>query len=197
MESEDQLREEEEVECQSSRCYCPGKVKISTKRGEVRVFWSGLYLYGGRRVHWDCGETSVLGGVDHSVVSQQVEVRLGLLQLHLGDGGGVLGDWTIVGVRVEDPVAVGRGRTGVGHADGSRGRGRGAGLVLVLAARDGDGQRSHLTSAGPVTAGGLLPRRRHQGGRRRELVVIVLRNQGLEIDPDVGAGEPQRTTAKN
>ena len=156
-----------------------------------------FYLHRRRRIHRHGGQTSILRGIDHSVVGQKAEVGLGLLQLYLGDGGRVLGHRSVVGVRVEDPVAVGRGRTGVGHADGSRGRGRGAGLVLVLAARDGDGQRSHLTSAGPVTAGGLLPRRRHQGGRRRELVVIVLRNQGLEINPDVGAGEPQRTTAKN
>ena len=155
MESEDQLREEEEVECQSSHCYCPGKVKISTKRGEVSVFWSALYLYGRRGIHWDCGETSVLSGVDHSVVSQQVEVRLGLLQLHLGHGGGVLGDGSVVGVGVEDAVGVGAGGTGVGHTDGPGGGGGGTGLVVgLVAAGDTDGERPHPALAiGPLLSG--------------------------------------------
>ena len=128
-------------------------------------------------------------------MGQQTQVGLRLLQLNLGDGGGVLGDGAVVGVRVEDPVAVGRGGARVGHADGSRGGGGRAGLVLLPAGRDGDGQGAHLTSAGPVGAPrGLLPWRRHQGGRRRELVVIVLCHQRLKINPDIGAGEPQRTT---
>ena len=157
---------------------------------EIRRF---NYLHRWRRIHGHGGETSILCGVDHSVVGQQAEVRLGLLQLYLGDGGRVLGHRPIVRVRVEDPVTVGGGGARVGHADGPRRRGGRAGLVLVTTRRDGDGQRSHLTS-GPVASGGLLSRRRHQGGRRRELVVIVLRHQRLKIDPDVGAGEPQRTT---
>ena len=153
------------------------------------MFWSGLYLYGGRRVHWDCGETSVLGGVDHSVVSQQVEVRLGLLQLHLGDGWGVLGDGSVVGVRVEDAVGVGAGGTGVGHTDGPGGGGGGTGLVVgLVAAGDTDGERPHPALA----IAPLLSGRRDQGGRRQELRVV--RHQGLEVDPDAGAGEPQRTS---
>ena len=88
-------------------------------------------------------------------MSQQVEIRLGLLQLHLGDGGGVLGDWTIVGVRVEDPVGVWAGGAGVGHADGPSGRGGGAGLVVgLVTARDADGERPHAAlSIGPLLSG--------------------------------------------
>merc|ERR1719336_1131807 len=118
-----------------------------------------IVLYGGRGIHWDCGETSVLSGVDHSVVSQQVEVRLGLLQLHLGDGGGVLGDGSVVGVGVEDAVGVGAGGAGVGHTDGPSGGGGGAGLVVgVITAGDADGQRSHPA----LSIASLLSGRRHQ-----------------------------------
>ena len=158
----------EEVECQSYHCYCPSKVKISAKQDrEVKckapaevsrslaASCSCCYLYWRRGIHWDCGQASVLGWVDNSVVSQQVEIRLGLLQLHLGDGGGVLGDWTIVGVRIEDPVGVWAGGAGVGHADGPSGRGGGAGLVVgLVTARDADGERPHAAlSIGPLLSG--------------------------------------------
>ena len=188
------------------------KVNISTKQTEEsladKISRAGVtlvkldqdkdsfsfYLNGRRRIHGDRGESPVLGGVDHGVVSQQVHVGLGLLQLNLGDGGSVLGHRAVVGVRVEDAVGVGAGGAGVGHADGPSGGGGRARLVVRLVPTgDADGQRSHPALAiGPI--GPLLPGRRHQGGRRQQLGVL-LGHERLEVDPDTGAGEPQGTSA--
>ena len=102
----------------------------------------------------------------------------------------MLGHRAVVGVRVEDAVRVGAGGAGVGHADGPSGGGGGARLVVgLVTAGDADGQRPHPTLA----IGSLLPGRRHQRRRRQQLAVVV-RDEGLEIDPDTGAGEPQRTS---
>ena len=149
-----------------------------------------FYLYWRRGINGNSGETAVLGGIDHSIVSQQVQIRLGLLELNLSDGGGVLSHWPVVRVRVEDAVRVGAGGAGVGHADGPSGGGGRARLVVgLVAAGDADGERPHPALA----IASLLPGRRHQGGRRQQLRVVV-RHEGLEIDPDTRAGEPQRTS---
>ena len=68
-----------------------------------------LYLDGGRWVHRDGGQAPVLSGVHHGIVGQQTQVRLGLLQLHLGDGWRVLAHRSVVRVRVEHPMARGGG----------------------------------------------------------------------------------------
>ena len=103
----------------------------------------------------------------------------------------MLGDGSVVGVGVEDAVGVGAGGAGVGHADGPGGGGGRAGLVVgVITAGDADGQRSHPTLA----IGSLLSGRRHQRRRRQQLGVVI-RHEGLEVDPDTGAREPQRTSA--
>ena len=149
-----------------------------------------LYLEAGRRIHRDGGEPPVLGGVHHGVVGQEAQVGLGLLELHLGDGGRVLGDGPVVRVRVEHPVA-GGGRARVRHRDGPRGRARRGPVVpRVPGAGDGDGQGPHVPRAGAGVARALLPGRGHEGGGRGELV-ICLRHQGLEIHADAGAREPQ------
>ena len=97
----------------------------------------------------------------------------------------------VVRVRVEDAVRVGAGGAGVGHTDGPSGGGGRAGLVVgVIAAGDADGERPHTSLA----IGPLLPGWRHQRRRRQQLGVVV-RHEGLEIHPDTGAGEPQRTSA--
>ena len=150
-----------------------------------------MYLNWRRGIHRNSGEAAILCWVDHGVVSQQVQIRLGLLELNLSDGGSVLGHRAVVGVGVEDAVGVGAGGAGVGHTDGPSGGGGGAGLVVgVITAGDADGQRSHPTLA----IGSLLSGRRHQRRRRQQLGVVV-RHEGLEIDPDTGAREPQRTSA--
>ena len=103
----------------------------------------------------------------------------------------MLGHRAVVGVGVEDAVGVGAGGAGVGHADGPGGGGGRAGLVVgVITAGDADGQRSHPTLA----IGSLLSGRRHQRRRRQQLGVVI-RHEGLEVDPDTGAREPQRTSA--
>ena len=92
-------------------------------------------------------------------MGQQVQIRLGLLELDLSDGGGVLSHRAVVGVRVEDAVRVGASGAGVGHADGPSGGGGGARLVVgLVTAGDADGQRPHPTLA----IASLLPGRRHQ-----------------------------------
>ena len=76
----------EEVECQSYHCYCPSKVKISAKQDrEVKceapaevsrslaASCSCCYLYWRRGINGNSGETAVLGGINHSIVSQQVQ----------------------------------------------------------------------------------------------------------------------------
>ena len=50
------------------------------------------------------GQSPVFRGIHHSIVGQQAQVRLSLLQLYLSYGGGVLAGSTVVGVRVEDSV---------------------------------------------------------------------------------------------
>ena len=150
-----------------------------------------MYLNGRRRIHGNRGKSPVLGGIDHGVVSQQVHIRLDLLELNLSDGGSVLGHRAVVRVRVEDAVRVWAGGAGVGHADGPSGGGGGARLVVGLVpAGDADGERSQTTLA----IGPFLPGRRHQRRRRQQLGVLV-RHERLEIDPDTGAGEPQGTSA--
>ena len=150
-----------------------------------------MYLDSRRGIHRDSGQAPVLGGVHHGVVGEETQVRLGLLQLHLGDGGRVLGDGAVVGVRVEHPVT-GGGGAGVGHRDGAGGGARRRPVVPVVpGARDGDGQGPHVAGAG--AAGALLPGRGHEGGGRGELV-LSLRHQGLEIHADARTGEPQRAS---
>ena len=152
-------------------------------------------------------------------MGEEAEVGLGLLQLDVGQRGGVLGDGPVVRVRVEDSVAVGAGGARVGHADRPRG---GAGrravvpedanvrnrivscnysassLPIVPRARDGDGEGPHaapLPGPRPRPARALLPGRRHEGRGRRELVFRGVRHQGLEVHPDTRAGEPQGAPA--
>ena len=73
-----------------------------------------MYLDSRRGIHRDSGQAPVLSGVHHGVVGEETQVRLGLLQLHLGDGRRVLAHRSVVRVRVEHPMARGGG-TRVGN----------------------------------------------------------------------------------
>ena len=125
-------------------------------------------------------------------MGQQTQVRFGLLQLNLSNGRRVLRHWSIVGVGVEDTVTIWARGTRVGHTDGPGGGAGRARVVLLPTRRDGDGQGPHSCF---TVCRGFFSGWRNKGGRRREFIFWFC-YQGLEIDTDIGAGKPQRTTEK-